>query len=191
MRNPLEKLSELVLPLDLDRNATDPRRGGAPIRAVRELMKDAWLFWTALFVAYIGAVVASIGLFSELVRNEAVFVVSTVETVTAALLFLRCSFDSRFRLGFATANRQIIANQRRTKGSRVFDPYWGIFSPYDGPLPCRMIIPPLVIATLLVAWFGGNGSGDIVYLLVASLFVAGELEFLYIGLNTEPDHGLW
>lgn len=191
MSDTSQKTSELVLPLDLSRNAKDPRRAGAPIRGVRELMKDAWFFWVALFMAYLGAAVASISLFSGQVRIDAVFAISTVETVTAGLLFLRCAFDSRFRLGFATANRQIVGNQRQTKGFRLFDPYWGVLSPYNGPLPCRAITPLLLIETLLVAWLGGNGWGDIVYLLFASLFVAMELVLLYIGLNTEPDDVLW
>jgi len=128
MSDPPQKISEFVLPLDLSRNATDPRRAGAPIRAVRELMKDGWFFWVALFMAYLGAAVASISLFSLQVRIGAVSTISTVETVTAALLFFRCTFDSRFRLGFATANCQIVANQRQTKGLRLFDPYGNAFA---------------------------------------------------------------
>jgi hypothetical protein len=191
MSNPFQKFSEFVLPLDLGRNATDPRRAGAPIRAVRELMKDAWIYWTALAIAYFGMAVASLSLVSEHVRDELVLALSAVETVTVALLFFRCMFDSRFRSGFATANRQIIANQRRTKGLRLFDPYWGMFSPYNGPLLCRAISPLLLVETLLVASLGGKGWGDIVYLLFTCFFVVTELVLLYVGLNTEPDNGLW
>jgi hypothetical protein len=190
--NLFQKISDFVLPLDLDRNSEDPRRGGAPIRAVRQLMKDAWVYWTALAIAYLGAGAASASLASEQIRNEIALVACVVETLTAALLFFRCIFDARFRSGFATAHRQIIANQRRTRGQRrIFDPYWGMFSPYNGPLPSRIASPMLLIAFLLVAWFGGKGWGDIVYLLFASFFVAGELVMLFVGLNTEPDSGLW
>ena len=181
-----------LFPLDLDRNAADPRRGGAPLRTIREVLKDHWLYWGALGVVYIGVAAFNTSLLSGEIRGVIALPVSIIEVVAAVVLFVRAVFDSRFRSGFDTAQRQIIAFQRRTPWRRqFFDPYWGLFSPYWGPKPYRLIQGLAFFEMPASVVFLGRGSGDLVFLLFATFFVSTQLGLLYAGLNTEPDKGLW
>ena len=189
---PMPTLFSKLLPLDLDRNVADPRRDGAPIRAIREVMKDPWLYWGALTVAYVGVAAFNVSLLSVEIRSAIVLPISIVESVAAAAILIRSAFDSRFRSGFATATRQIIAFRRRTPWrNQFFDPYWGMFSPYWGPKPIRLLQLLVLFELLGAIVFLGRGWGDLVYLLFAAFFVSSLLESLYVGLNTEPDDSRW
>ncbi len=188
----MRTLFSKLLPLDLDRNAADPRRDGAPIRTVRELMKDHWLYWGALGVVYGGVAAFNVSLLFSEIRGLIALPISITEIGAAVVLFMRAVFDSRFRSGFNTAQRQFIAFQRRTPWWRqFFDPYWGLFTPYWGPKPYRLIQTLALFEMLGAVALMGRGSGDLVFLLFATFFVSTQLGLLYVGLNTEPDKGLW
>jgi hypothetical protein len=188
----MRTLFSKLLPLDLDRNAADPRRDGAPIRTVRKLMKDHWLYWTALAVVYVGVAVVTTSVFSNVVREMLVPPLSRVEVVAVAVVFLRFAFDSRFRSALDTVLRQHIAFQRRTPWRRqFFDPYWGVFSPYWGPKPYRVINVGATSEMVCAVVLASKGWGDLVFLAFATGFLSMMLGWLYVGLNTEPDNGLW
>jgi hypothetical protein len=181
-----------LFPLYPDRNAADPRRDGAPIRTVRELMKDHWLYWAALAIVYAGVAVLTISVFSSVVRETLVPLLSRIEVVGIAFVFVRSAFDSRFRNSLDTVLRQHIAFQRRTPWRRqFFDAYWGVFSPYWGPRAYRLINVAATGEMLCAVLLASKGRMDLVFLAFATGFLSIALGLLYVGLNTEPDSGLW
>src|ERR1700739_432768 len=149
-------------------------------------MKDYWLLWLAVVIGYLGAAVAILSLFLHDVRSTIVHPLTLAEGITAGLVFVRSALDPGFRRGFSTFARRIMEFRRITPWRKqFFDPDWGCFAPRYGSLSLRFLQLAALFEALVSVFVAHAGMDDIVFLAVATFFVATGIGTLYVGLTTE------
>lgn len=160
------------------------------IVSVRKVMRDYWLYYIALAIIYVGAIVFPISLFVDFVRKMFVQPLSLIEAATAVVLFIRSRMDSRCHRGFRAAYRQKIADQRASTIpwiKQLFDSNWGFFAPRYGSLAYRLVAFISFAETASCMFLVHKRVGDLILLTLATSFAATGIEILYLGLTTNSD----
>ena len=154
-------------------------------RTPQDVMKEDWLLWPASAIAYIGAIVAVLSAFLHVVRREIVHPLTLIEAATAAVVFLRITFDSRIRGGFNTFSGEYKRVGRATPWKRRFlDPDWGWWAPRYGPRAIRVLRILGLGEAVFAVCAQHTALDDIVFLAMASGAVSFTVGFLYIGLTS-------